>query len=337
MKAPLISILMPVKNYAQYLPACLESIRAQSCTDWELLAVNDHSDDQTPEILQAFAKRDPRIRPLNNEGRGLIPALRTAFRHSRGKLLTRMDADDLMPPQKLRLLSEKLLQSGPGHLALGLVEYFCDPGETLGNGYRQYAQWLNELISQNRIWQQIYRECTVPSSAWMCRREDLMACHAFEPDVYPEDYDLCFRFYAHGLQTAPVRRLVHLWRDHGLRISRTHEHYADHTFLDLKLPWFLKTDYDPQRPLVLYGAGKKGKRLASMLHERNIPFHWLCNTPSKWGKEMYDTRWHPPAFLGQLKHPQLIFSVAQRDARQSLREMPAFKNLEEGKDFFAFT
>ncbi len=327
---------MAVKDYERYLPDCLESILAQTCTDWELLAVNDHSTDTTPQILRAFAKRDPRIRPLDNEGSGLIPALRTAFRHSRGSFLTRMDADDLMPPQKLEKLSQKLLQAGPRHIAVGLIQYFCNQGETLGPGYLQYTNWMNEVIRQNKIYQQIYRECTIPSSAWMCRREDFIACGAFEPEVYPEDYDLCFRFYAAGLQPAPVPELVHLWRDHGRRISRTRPEYADHTFLDLKLPRFLETDYDPQRPLVLYGAGKKGKRIAAMLHQRNIAFHWLCNSPGKWGKSMHGAIWQPPEFLDQLDRPQVILSVAQRGARQSLLKMFSSKNLREGKEVFAF-
>ncbi len=332
---PRISILMPVKNYARYLPACITSIIQQSESDWELLATDDHSSDNSMEIIRAFAKQDPRIRPLTNEGQGIIAALRTAFRHSRGQFITRMDADDLMPPEKLHLLFTAL--QNKGQLALGLVSYFADKGKQPGPGYLRYEQWLNQTIKKQQVYQQIYRECTIPSCAWMCQREDLVKARAFEPNVYPEDYDLCFRFYQAGLQVAAVHEIVHLWRDHDQRISRNEPAYADYTYLDLKLPYFLKLDYHAERPLVLYGAGKKGKRLAAMLHKKNVPFHWLCNRPGKWGKSMYNTTWQPPRFIHELPNPQIILATADRRAQKELNTLLHLQQRSEGTDYFWFT
>ncbi len=334
MKTPAISILMPVKNYASYLPACLNSILAQTETDWELIAVDDHSTDRSLEILEAFAKSDSRIRPYVNEGEGLISALCTAFRHSRGYFVTRMDADDLMPPFKLELLRRAL--TGPGQIAVGLVRYFADEGGEVGPGYLRYARWLNELTLSGGTYREIYKECTIPSSAWMCGREDFLAAGAFEPEVYPEDYDLCFRFYRSKLEVVAVSEVVHLWRDHLGRISRTLPVYADNTFLDLKVPWFLQLDWDSSRPLVLYGAGKKGKRIAALLQERAIPFHWLCNRPTKWGKSMHGIVWQAPDFLKALQQPQIILALADRRGREEVNSSLNLLDREEGKDFFWF-
>ncbi len=334
MKVPAISILMPVKNYAVYLPACLNSILAQTETDWELIAVDDHSTDRSLSILQAFAKSDSRIRPCVNEGEGLISALRTAFRHSRGIFVTRMDADDLMPRTKLELLAGVLKRSG--QIAVGLVRYFADAGSQVGPGYLRYARWLNDLTLKGGTYRQIYRECTIPSSAWMCRRGDFLAAGAFEPEVYPEDYDLCFRFYRSKLEPVVVPEVVHLWRDHARRISRTLSAYADNTFLDLKVPWFLQLDYDASRPLVLYGAGKKGKRIAALLHERGISFYWLCNRPTKWGKSMHGAVWQAPDALRELRRPQVLLALADRRGREEVDDLLGLSGREEGKDFFWF-
>lgn len=336
MNNPVVSILMPIKNYAHYLPQCLSSILQQTFTNWELIAINDHSSDNTSQILRAFAKQDPRIRPLPNEGQGIIPALRTALKHSRGYYITRMDADDLMPPQKLQHLLETLQLHGPQHVATGFVSYFADKNKRVGPGYSRYAEWLNKLTQKKQNYQQIYRECTIPSPAWMCSRQDLLKAGAFKPETYPEDYDLCFRFYQAKLKIAPITKIIHLWRDHDQRISRNDPNYADNAFLHLKVPYFLKLDYQAQRPLVLYGAGKKGKRIAAMLNQHHIPFFWLCNRPGKWGKSMYNTPWQPPNTINSLNNPQIILALADTQGQNEVQKLLHLHQRTEGQDFFWF-
>ena len=97
----LVSIIMPVKNTAQYLGDCLESILKQSYQDWELIAVDDHSSDTSKNILIEYARKDQRINVLDNAGNGIIDALKTAFKYAKGIYLTRMDADDIIPDDRL--------------------------------------------------------------------------------------------------------------------------------------------------------------------------------------------------------------------------------------------
>ena len=110
----MISILLPTFNTALYLPECLDSILAQTELDWELIAVNNFSTDGSPQILQAYAARDSRIRFFHNDDvlgkTGVSPANRFAFRQARGPLVTRMDSDDLMPPNRLATMKKMMLQ-----------------------------------------------------------------------------------------------------------------------------------------------------------------------------------------------------------------------------------
>jgi len=92
---------MPVKNTATFLKTCLNSILQQTELYWELIAIDDHSTDTTWQILQDFAKKDKRIKVLQNNGKGIIDALRLAYKNSQGQLITRMDSDDIMRPEKL--------------------------------------------------------------------------------------------------------------------------------------------------------------------------------------------------------------------------------------------
>ena len=68
----------------------------------------------------------------------------------------------------------------------------------------------------------------------MVHREDFDKCGGFQSNIYPEDYDLAFRFYRKGLTPIKCDEVLHYWRDYANRTSRTHEHYSDNTFLDIK-------------------------------------------------------------------------------------------------------
>ena len=241
--APLVSIIMAVKDTEPYLPACLDSILAQTYPHWELLAVNDHSTDGTPQILRHYAKRDDRIRVFDSEGHRLIPALQTAYRHVRGSLINRMDSDDRMPADKLMSLVEAWLPHGKGTVIAGGTEHFVDEGE-VGDGFRRYEAWLNEVARSHTHYQEIYQECVIPSHSWILHKEDMDRVGAFDPLVYPEDYDLCFRFYRAGLRVVGLDKVLHHWRDRSERISRTWEEYRDNRYFDLKLRYFYELDRD---------------------------------------------------------------------------------------------
>ena len=329
-----VSILMPVFNAAPYLEKCLNSIIGQSHQEWELIAVNDHSTDESWEKLCLLQSKDSRVKVFQNPGKGIIHALRFALRQSHGQWITRMDADDIMATEKIASLYQKLQSAGPGYLATGMVAYFSD--QQLGEGYRHYAQWLNQLNLNQQHYQHIYRECVIPSPCWMIAREDLLKVDAFETDRYPEDYDLCFRFYEHQIKVISSHHVLHYWRDHGDRASRNQEVYADNFFMPLKLDYFLKLDYHSDSSLVIWGAGKKGKRIARWLQAKKVPFHWVCNNPNKWGHQIYDCRLYPPEKIHALGKVQVIVAVASPDGQEEIRQFASQNNLENARDIFFF-
>ena len=285
MSNPNISIIMPVKNTGIFLSECLESIVNQTTTDWELMVIDDHSTDNSHDILRTYARQDARIKVFRNSGSGIIAALQTGYHHAKGTYITRMDSDDRMTTHKLELLRNQLQSKGEGHLAVGWVSYFSQ--EELGEGYQRYEKWLNDLTRTASNFSDIYRECSIPSPCWMVHRSDFEVCGGFESEVYPEDYDLAFRFKKQGLKIAPVRQVIHQWRDYPNRTSRTDSNYADNRFLELKVHHFLDQDYDSNLALLLWGAGRKGKKIAQLLILQNRPFRWFCNNPKKIGKDIY--------------------------------------------------
>lgn len=334
MKQPLVSILTPFKNTAKFLEDCLESILKQSYTNWELLIIDDHSEDESYAIVEGFAKRDARIKLHKTNGNGIIDALKLAFKHSSGTLVTRMDSDDIMLPNKLDVLVQHLKTHGKHHVAVGLVSYFNANG--VGPGYKSYEVWLNTLTKTGRNYDEIYKECVIPSPCWMVYREDLEACGAFNPNIYPEDYDLTFRFYKHGYKCIPCNDVIHKWRDYSTRTSRTHVHYAQNHFTTLKVHHFLDIDYNSSKNLVIWGAGTKGKLMARLFMERNIPFQWICDNPNKIGKAIYGKTLLSFHALKAIKNPQSLITVANKEAQKEIRAYLTTCNLQAFKDYIFF-
>jgi glycosyltransferase involved in cell wall biosynthesis len=330
----MIAILFPVFNTAAYLPACLDSVLAQVEEDWELVAVDDFSTDDSPYILKEYARQDRRIRIVQNDKKGIAPALQMAFRQSTGSFITRMDSDDRMLPQKLACLKKILLENGTGHIATGLVKYFSDDG--VGEGYRRYATWLNGLALQGCSFHEIYRECTIPSPCWMAWRTDLERCGAFMEEVYPEDYDLAFRFRQAGFKVASCPEVLHEWRDSPGRTSRTNELYLDNSYLDLKTDWFFRTDYVPTRPLVLWGAGHKGKRLSGLFTARGVSFRWVCDNAGKWGHRISGVKMESYEILADLPDAQIVIAVAAPDGQRQIMNFLESNKFERGKHYFWF-
>lgn len=334
MEKKLISILIPFKNTQAFIANCISSIQKQTYTNWELIMINDASTDNSYEIVNAFAEEDSRILLLQNSGSGIIDALQVAFKHSKGYFITRMDSDDLMQPNKLDVLASNLSSHGKQHVAIGLVNYFSENG--VSDGYKKYETWLNGLTKTGANYSEIYKECVIPSPCWMLHKDDLIACDAFNPNRYPEDYDLAFRFYKHKYKCIPCHDVLHNWRDYSYRTSRTHEHYAQNYFLDIKLHYFLEIDYNPKKTLVVWGAGQKGKKIAQTFIKKNIPFQWICDNPKKIGKHIYDKILKPFQHLESISNTQSIITVANENSQKEIKQYMQKINCKPVEDYIFF-
>lgn len=99
---PVVSVVMAAKNYARFLPTAVESVLAQSFTDWELLVIDDGSTDETPAAVRPFL-RDRRIRYVRSDRLGQSRAKNLGANLSRGEFIAYLDADDAWLPRKLEM------------------------------------------------------------------------------------------------------------------------------------------------------------------------------------------------------------------------------------------
>jgi len=320
---------MPTKNAEKHLEECLESIISQKYKNWELLVVNDNSTDKTQNILETFSKKDARIKAFKSQGNGIIDALKLAYKNSKGNFITRMDSDDIMPAEKLKLMFEAI-QKNPNTLITGYVKYISD--SELKGGYIYYQNWLNSLCNTDSHYNEIYKECVIPSPCWLVSKEIFELCGAFNSNTYPEDYDLTFRFYEKKTPIISLQEDLHIWRDHNDRASRNDDNYSDNSFLDIKTEYFLKLDYDKSKKLVLWGAGKKSKNLAQLLLKNRIEFIWACNNPNKINHTIYDVvMQNVETIFQENKKYQTIITVANKEQQAEIK-----KNLNQNIDVFWF-
>jgi glycosyltransferase involved in cell wall biosynthesis len=101
MRNPTVSIIMPVRNAAAVIGETIQSVLAQSFSDWELLVIDDGSSDDTIALCKEFA--DPRIRVLNRQRQGFARARNAGIEVARGSFIAFLDAKDIWHPSKLML------------------------------------------------------------------------------------------------------------------------------------------------------------------------------------------------------------------------------------------
>jgi hypothetical protein len=205
----------------------------------------------------------------------------------------------------------------------------------VGLGFQNYENWINGLIINGNLWEDIYVECPIPSPAWLIHREDFERIGGFDSDNIPEDYDLCFRMYEHKLKIVGVQQVVHYWRDSQYRTSRVLKEYFPMAYYPLKVHYFLRIDRKQKKPLVLWGAGKKGKLIAKLLSETDQEFTWITDNVKKIGisiNEHLVEAVDPKIFQGA----QTIIAVASPTDKMAISRQLKEMNLIKAADYWWF-
>ena len=336
MPQPLVSVLMPVYNAAATLPATLDSLFCQTLDDFEIIAVDDGSTDDSLALLQQAQQRDDRLRPIAAPHQGLIPALNNGLQHCRSTYVARMDADDLAHPQRLQQ-QLRLFEKEPDLSVVGcLVENF--PPATVGEGFRIYLEWLNQLVHHDDICREIFIESPIVHPSALVRRAELLNLGGYQDRGWPEDYDLWLRYFSAGRRFAKVPQTLLAWREHPTRMTRTDSRYSVENFLRAKAHYLMAGPLQQCDALFIWGAGKTGRRLSKHLIRGGHPPHIFVDiAPDKIGKTLRNIAIIAPHQLmshwQQFERPLLLAAVASRGARDLIRTELAKLGLAEGHHF----
>lgn len=106
-----VSIIVPVYNIENYLPKCIESVMAQTYTDWEAILIDDGSSDNSGTICDRYSNLDSRIKVIHKSNEGVVSARIDGVKSSEGEFICFLDGDDYISPDALLLLVTKQKES----------------------------------------------------------------------------------------------------------------------------------------------------------------------------------------------------------------------------------
>ena len=134
-KSPEISIIVPVYKVEKYLNECIDSILAQTFTDFELILVDDGSPDNCPALCDAAAKKDSRVRVIHQQNKGLSGARNAGIDVARGNWLSFIDSDDTVEKTFCEKLYRAATESGAELAACNML--FLEVDGSL-SGYQEH-------------------------------------------------------------------------------------------------------------------------------------------------------------------------------------------------------
>lgn len=322
-------MLLPAYNAASTLDAALRSIHRQTLRAWECLIIDDGSQDETAEIAARWVARDDRMRLIRQPvNRGIAAALDLAARQARCAYIARQDADDRSARSRLELQAAFLAR----HRQMGAIacRVRMFPRAALSPGWLAYAAWLDRTNAPDEIAREIWVESPLPHPAVMMRRRALEECGGYRAVPWPEDYDLWLRMHCAGWRLGKLPQRLYDWRHHPQRLTCRDPRYSTAAFLACKLAHLLPRI---DRPIIVWGAGRDGRRVARALIERGRkPLGFIDIDPRKIGRSRLGL---PVIAAEQLPADAVVLAaVGTAGARALIRARLTAGGLRELRDFY---
>ena len=224
---PLVSIVTPCYNHESYIGSCIDSAINQTFPYWEMIVINDGSNDNTAKIVESFVQKDTRIRLFNQKNKGIFRLAETyneALKHSNGKYIAILEGDDLWKPEKLER-QIKIMESDPDLiLTWGLAEVLNETTRnitTLNNFSIQQDVFNND--PPGTIFKELFFENHIPAATLLIRKDILLEIGGFKQNFHlplvdlPTIFELIpkgrFFFDQHILAT---------WRISGIQVTKVY-------------------------------------------------------------------------------------------------------------------
>jgi len=336
-KVPGISVLLPCCNAEDTLEDALRSLTSQSFSDFEVIAVDDGSQDATQSILEAWARKDRRIQVIKQPHRGIIAALNTGLGACQAKIIARMDSDDRSHPERFARQVAYLNAHPETDVLACQVAGF--PAGQVRQGFKLYIDWQNSLLTNEDIRREIFVESPLAHPSVAIRREWLERAGGYQEHGWAEDYDLWLRLYLSGASFAKIPEVLLEWREHQDRLTRRDSRYSVENFLRAKAYYLAQGPLRGRETVILWGAGMMGRRLSKHLLQLGIPLKaFLDIDPRKIGRTRRGlpilSPQELPALWESSPNPVLLAAVGARGARKLIRQRLISMGLCEGSDWW---
>lgn len=275
--SPRVSIILPVRNGSATIARSVQSCLAQHYRDFELVIINDHSTDETGNIIDQY-RNDTMVRIEMNPGRGLVDGLNHGIGISCSPYLARMDADDIMYPRRLEK-QVSFLDGRPDVQVCGCLVRIPGIGSRDRDtrkglqGFERYQDWINRLTDPDTISAERFVESPLVHPSVMMRRGALAAVGGYRETGWAEDYDLWLRMLEADYRLAKVPEVLMDWSDSPQRLTRTDPRYSHESFLRARAFYLARLPLVRVNGVMLSGAGFHAKQMSRMLRDEGITVH----------------------------------------------------------------
>lgn len=192
MKIPAVSIILPAYNGAQWIAKAIQSVLAQSFSDFELLIINDGSTDDTEAIAIRFARQDSRIRYITNERNlGIQRTRNISLEQSCSDYIAEIDQDDEWVDRDKIKKQLDFLKTYPDHVLVGTGAIMVD------SRGKEIARYLMLKTDQEIRKKLLQKNCFIHSSV-MYRKSAVEAVGGYRIEKMSEDHDLWLRLGRRG-------------------------------------------------------------------------------------------------------------------------------------------
>jgi glycosyltransferase involved in cell wall biosynthesis len=239
--APAVSVIIPAYNQAQFINQAIESVLAQTWSDYEIIVVNDGSTDATPQILAGYGEQ---LRVITQPNAGLSAARNSGLAVAQGEFIGLLDADDMWYPDVLATTVAHLTKNPSVDVVCGAWDLIDETGRTI-------RPPNDPSIFQARVRADFLRTIAVGNmvipSALLLRRKIFDCCGNFDATLKGvEDWDLLIRLAAHGHALDLINAPVLHYRRHSGCLTRDPQRteqasrqvlaklYADERLADLR-------------------------------------------------------------------------------------------------------
>ncbi len=216
---PVVSIITPTYNHQTYIRQCIESVLAQTMTNWEQLVIDDGSTDNTPKIIKEF--KDPRIRYVRQDHIGIWGLGETynkALKMARAELIAILEGDDFWPPDKLEKQIPSFDDKGVC-LTWGIGVNVNADGKPISR--QKYKHTAPSILRSARqlTTKLLARNFVTPSVTVMIRREALLPDGFQQPAHVPfVDYPTWFKLVSKG-KFCFIDSVLGYWRRHSRQMT----------------------------------------------------------------------------------------------------------------------
>ncbi|MGD9417362.1 MAG: glycosyltransferase family 2 protein [Verrucomicrobiota bacterium JB025] len=333
---PRVSVVMPCFNAAASVGRAVRSVLGQTLDDWELVVVDDGSDDGSAEAAEAAADGDERVRVWRRDHEGVVGASNFGFGRARGELIARMDADDVSLPERLE--KQVGLLDAAGDLgAVSCLTRFAG-NEVEAGGYAHHVAWTNEAASAEEIALRRFVDLPVPHPTLMYRRELVERFGGYRDGGFPEDYEMVLRWLDGGVRIGRVAEVLYDWHDPPGRLSRTDERYAMMAFHETKAPYLARAIEAAgcgDRELWICGAGRPARKCARPLEAAWKPASGFIDAdPAKVGRVIHGRVVVSAEDLPTAERAVIVSYVGTRGAGGRIRAQLCAAGRVEGVDFW---